>query len=141
MDKRTVSYRAIALALGIALVGAGFGLWSARETAVIKRGLAEGFAINGMFQERQPGRSTLAFLDEEGRWQHVDEHGDVMNGTFKRSAEPNGFVLLDEAGGECGSVHLTFTSKDGLYGTLYLQADDEIVRFDKTDRVPAFMEQ
>lgn len=55
MDKRTVSYRAIALALGIALVGAGFGLWSARETAVIKRGLAEGFAINGMFQERQPG--------------------------------------------------------------------------------------
>lgn len=64
MDKRTVSYRAIALALGIALVGAGFGLWSARETAVIKRGLAEGFAINGMFQERQPGRSTLAFLDE-----------------------------------------------------------------------------
>lgn len=67
MDKRTVSYRAIALALGIALVGAGFGLWSARETTVIKRGLAEGFAINGMFQERQPGRSTLAFLDEEGR--------------------------------------------------------------------------
>lgn len=66
MDKRTVSYLAIALALGIALLGAGFGLWSARETAVIKRGLAEGFAINGMFQERQPGGQRLRFLARRG---------------------------------------------------------------------------
>lgn len=141
MEKRTVSYLAIALALGIALVGAGFGLWSARETTVIKKGLTEGFAINGMFQERQPGRSTLAFLDEEGRWQRVDERGDVVNGTFRRTADPNGFVLLDEAGDEYGSVHLAFTTKDSLHGTLYLQVDDEIIGFDKTARDPAFTEQ
>ena len=53
----------------------------------------------------------------------------------------NSFDLLDNDGADCGSVHLSYASRDGMDGILYVSHKIGDFKMRRTNRVPAFIEE
>ena len=49
--------------------------------------------------------------------------------------------LLDNDGADCGSVHLSYASRDGMDGILYVSHETGDFKMRRTNRVPAFIEE
>lgn len=114
---------------------------SIRETNALKRGLADGFHLDGMYRDQETGLTSLAFLEEEdSRWQLVDNEGNTTDGSFSSTDDPNVYELIDQSGNEYGLIHLSYVTPDMDGGTLYLITGTAVLTFDKMEKIPAFYE-
>lgn len=139
--KGTASKILAALTLSVTVVLIALSLISIREANVLKRGIAEGFHLDGVYRDQKTELTSLAFHAEDGhRWQIIDGNGRQDNGSFNATSDPNIFTLIDQSGNDYGFVHLSCSSPDGNSGTLYLSAGASMVAFDKVSNKPAFVE-
>lgn len=111
-----------------------------RKVNTFEYGIAQGYNIDGIYRDAKTGLSSLSFLDEDNkRWQFVDSGGNIVNGSFRATDDPNIYLLRDESGSEYGFIHLSYTSLDGKQGALYLHVEASAIAFDKMNDVPAFV--
>lgn len=129
-----------ALTLSATVVLIAISLMSIREANVLKRGITEGFHLDGVYRDKKTNLTSLAFHAEDGhRWQLVDGNGRQTNGSFNTTSDPNIFTLIDQSGNDCGFVHVSFSSPDGNSGALYLSDGTSMIEFDKASSKPAFV--
>lgn len=110
--------------LGVLLFfAAAFGAGMRNSLDEVKRGGQEGFDLNGTYNnpgaaEPSGGISSVSFLvkDEEarsGEWQAREPDGDLLNGTFESTHDPNIYRLFDEDGNEIALAHVAYTGATG----------------------------
>ena len=131
----------IALALLVAIVAIAASAVSIRDANTLKRGISEGFLLDGVYRDQETGLTQLSFHGEDGnRWQIVDSNGNETEGSFETTGDPNIFMLADQSGDDYGFVHLSYASADGNQGSLYLNTGTSVLEFDKVSKYPAFVE-
>ena len=93
----------IALALLVAIAAIAVSAVSIKDANNLKRGISEGFRLDGVYRDRDTGLTQLSFLGEdENRWQIVDSNGNVTDGSFETTGDPNIFMLADQSGDDYG---------------------------------------
>lgn len=71
----------IALALLVAIVAIAVSVVSIKDASTLKRGISEGFRLDGVYRDQETGLAQLSFHGEDGnRWQIVDSNGNVTDG-------------------------------------------------------------
>lgn len=114
---------------------------SVGDANALKRGISEGFRLDGVYRDHATGLISLSFHEEDGhRWQIVDNNGDEVDGSFEKTDDPNIFMLADKSGDEYGFAHLSYASADGSKGNLYLNTGESVLEFDKVSKYPTFVE-
>ena len=104
-------------------------------------GAENGFGIDGMYVNDGATRPSMAILaGEDMEWQICNDDGSCLSGRLAATSDPNSFDLLDNDGADCGSVHLSYASRDGMDGILYVSHDTGDFKMRRTNRVPAFIE-
>ena len=138
MSRRVISI-ALAVVCLAALIGA-MGLFaSSRETSYLQECASEGFAVDGFYRDDKTSLETLSLHEEDNcRWQLVDKDGNIVEGQFERTDDPNILVLKKENGKEFGAVHVAYISRRRDSGQLYLFANDKVTRFYRVNTGPAF---
>lgn len=86
----------IALALLVAIAAIVVSAVSIKDANTLKHGISEGFRLDGVYRDHETGLTQLSFLGEdENRWQIVDSNGNVTDGSFETTGDPNIFMLAD----------------------------------------------
>lgn len=130
----------IALALLVAIAAIAVSAVSIKDANTLKHGISEGFRLDGVYRDHETGLTQLSFLGEdENRWQIVDSNGNVTDGSFETTGDPNIFMLADQSGDDYGFVHLAYAFADGNQGSLYLNTGTSVLEFDKVTSGPAFV--
>ena len=137
MGRRAISIALAVVCLAVLLGATGLFAIS-RETSYMQECASEGFAIDGFYRDEKTSRETLAFLEDNCRWQLVDQDGSCTNGHFKRTDDPNILVLKKENGEEFGTVHVAYISRRRNQGQIYLIRNTEVTRFYLVSTDPAF---
>ena len=102
-------------------------------------GAENGFGIDGMYVNDGATRPSMAILaGEDMEWQICNDDGSCLSGRLAATSDPNSFDLLDNDGADCGSVHLSYASRDGMDGILYVSHESGDFKMRRTNRVPAF---
>lgn len=71
----------IALALLVAMVAIAVSAVSIKDANTLKRGISEGFRLDGVYRDQETGLTSLSFHEEDGnKWQIVDSNGDETDG-------------------------------------------------------------
>lgn len=71
----------IALALLVAMVAIAVSAVSIKDANTLKRGISEGFRLDGVYRDQETGLTQLSFHEEDGnKWQIVDSNGDETDG-------------------------------------------------------------
>ena len=105
-------------------------------------GAENGFGIDGMYVNDGATRPSMAILaGEDMEWQICNDDGSCLSGRLAATSDPNSFDLLDNDGADCGSVHLSYASRDGMDGILYVSHETGDFKMRRTNRVPAFIEE
>lgn len=105
-------------------------------------GAENGFGIDGMYASDGATRPSMAILaGEDMEWQICNDDGSCLSGRLAATSDPNSFDLLDNDGADCGSVHLSYASRDGMDGILYVSHETGDFKMRRTNRVPAFIEE
>lgn len=105
-------------------------------------GTENGFGIDGMYVSDGATRLSMAILaGEDMEWQICNDDGSCLSGRLAATSDPNSFDLLDNDGSDCGSVHLSYASRDGMDGILYVSHEIGDFKMRRTNRVPAFIEE
>lgn len=105
-------------------------------------GAENGFGIDGTYVNDGATRPSMAILaGEDIEWQICNDDGSCMSGRLAATSDPNSFDLLDNDGADCGSVHLSYASRDGMDGILYVSHENGDFKMRRTNRVPAFIEE
>jgi hypothetical protein len=105
-------------------------------------GAENGFGIDGMYVNDGATRTSMAILaGEDMEWQICNDDGSCLSGRLAATSDPNSFDLLDNAGADCGSVHLSYASRDGMDGILYVSHETDDFKMRRTNRAPAFIEE
>lgn len=92
-------------------------------------GAENGFGIDGMYVNDGATRPSMAILaGEDMEWQICNGDGSCLSGRLAATSDPNSFDLLDDDGADCGSVHLSYASRDGMDGILYVSHETAISR-------------
>ena len=78
---------------------------------------------------------------EDMEWQICNADGSCLSGRLAATSDPNSFDLLDNDGADCGSVHLSYASRDGMDGILYVSHETDDFKMRRTNRAPAFIEE
>ena len=88
----------------------------------------------------RPGR-LWRFLQAKTWNGKCNDDGSCLSGRLAATSDPNSFDLLDDDGADCGSVHLSYASRDGMDGILYVSHETGDFKMRRTNRVPAFIEE
>lgn len=105
-------------------------------------GAENGFGIDGMYVNDGATRTSMAILaGEDMEWQICNGDGSCLSGRLAATSDPNSFDLLDNDGSGCGSVHLSYASRDGMDGILYVSHETDDFKMRRTNRAPAFIEE
>lgn len=105
-------------------------------------GAENGFGIDGMYVNDGATRTSMAILaGEDMEWQICNGDGSCLSGRLAATSDPNSFDLLDNDGSGCGSVHLSYASRDGMDGILYVSHETGDFKMRRTNRAPAFIEE
>lgn len=105
-------------------------------------GAENGFGIDGMYVNDGATRPSMAILaGEDMEWQICNDDGSCLSGRLAATSDPNSFDLLDNDGSDCGSVRLSYASRDGMDGILYVSHESGDFKMRRTNRVPAFFEE
>ncbi|WP_226803043.1 hypothetical protein [Collinsella aerofaciens] len=100
------------------------------------------FGIDGMYvSDSATGPSMAILAGEDMEWQICNGDGSCMSGRLAATSDPNSFDLLDDDGADCGSVHLSYASRDGMDGILYVSHETGDFKMHRTNWVPAFIEE
>ena len=122
--------------------GYGFLLRADRSEQSFIDGAENGFGIDGMYvNDGATGPSMAILAGEDMEWQICNGDGSCMSGRLAATSDPNSFDLLDNDGSDCGSVHLSYASRDGMDGILYVSHETGDFKMRRTNRVPAFIEE
>lgn len=122
--------------------GYGFLLRADRSEQSFIDGAESGFGIDGMYvSDGATGPSMAILAGEDMEWQICNDDGSCMSGRLAATSDPNSFDLLDNDGADCGSVHLSYASRDGMDGILYVSHETGDFKMRRTNRVPAFIEE
>lgn len=141
MAKSYVKIVIVGLAIGLAMtLCALFSTYKAEQSFI--DGAENGFGIDGMYASDDAIRPSMAILaGEDMEWQICNDDGSCMSGRLAATSDPNSFDLLDNDGADCGSVHLSYASRDGMDGVLYVSHETGDFKMRRTNRVPAFIEE
>lgn len=141
MAKSYVKIVIVVLAVGLAMVlCASFARYRSEQSFI--DGAENGFGIDGMYASDDAIGPSMAILaGEDMEWQICNADGSCMNGRLAATSDPNSFDLLDNDGADCGSVHLSYASRDGMDGILYVSHETGDFKMRRTNRVPAFIEE
>lgn len=128
-------------ALSLAMVlCASFARYRSEQSFI--DGAENGFGIDGMYVNDGATRPSMAILaGEDMEWQICNDDGSCLSGRLAATSDPNSFDLLDNDGSDCGSVHLSYASRDGMDGILYVSHETGDFKMRRTNRVPAFIEE
>lgn len=142
-SERIYRWSVVALAVACAVVLAtGIVYALANEAGKFASGFEHGFKLEGTWiSERPDQRSTylsFGFADDEGGvWQlaRLDEGTPPVNGYFRKTGDPNVYVLQNEEGQEVGWAHVAFTSSFGgnIDGLAYVQYQDTCYQVRRMD--------
>lgn len=141
MAKSYVKIVIVVLAVGLAMaLCASFATYRSEQSFI--DGAENGFGIDGMYASGDAIRPSMAILaGEDMEWQICNADGSCMSGRLAATSDPNSFNLLDDDGADCGSVHLSYASRDGMDGILYVSHKIADFKMRRTNRVPAFIEE
>lgn len=141
MGKSYVKMAIVCLAIGFAMtLCALFARYRSEQSFI--DGAENGFGIDGMYASDDAIGPSMAILaGEDMEWQICNADGSCMNGRLVATSDPNSFDLLDNDGADCGSVHLSYASRDGMDGILYVSHETGDFKMRRTNRVPAFIEE
>ena len=141
MAKSYVKIVIVVLAVGLAMaLCASFATYRCEQSFI--DGAENGFGIDGMYASGDAIRPSMAILaGEDMEWQICNADGSCMSGRLAATSDPNSFDLLDDDGADCGSVHLSYASRDGMDGILYVSHETGDFKMRRTNRVPAFIEE
>lgn len=129
-----------ALVALLAIVSIGVAAWVIGENVRVAAGATEGFGIDGTYTVHEGLTGQMSFHGDDGwRWQMVNSEGDVTDGRFEATADPNVYLLFDSSGKSLGIAHLACASRSGDAGTLYVLDGKDVTRYDKTASVPGFI--
>lgn len=131
----------VGLVIGLAMVlCASFARYRSEQSFI--DGAENGFGIDGMYVNDGATRPSMAILaGEDMEWQICNDDGSCLSGRLAATSDPNSFDLLDNDGADCGSVHLSYASRDGMDGILYVSHETGDFKMRRTNRVPAFIEE
>ena len=87
------------------------------------------------------GEAMAILAGDDMEWQICNDDGSCLSGRLAATSDPNSFDLLDNDGADCGSVHLSYASRDGMDGILYVSHKIGDFKMRRTNRVPAFFEE
>ncbi|NBJ67424.1 helix-turn-helix transcriptional regulator [Adlercreutzia caecimuris] len=142
-SERIYRWSVAALAVACAVVLAASVVYAlANEAGKFASGFEHGFKLEGTWaSERSDQRSTylsFGFADDEGGvWQlaRPGEGTPPVNGYFRKTGDPNVYVLLNEEGQEVGWAHVAFTSSFGgnIDGLAYVQYQDTCYQVRRMD--------
>lgn len=138
---------AICLITVLAAVGLTMLFASHHATQTFINGATNGFNINGQYKVDNDNkyRPSMAILSDDNsyvmEWQIVDENNEIFNGTFIATGDPNIYELIAEDGHTCGSMHISYVTKDNKGGLLLVSHDEigELTLIKFASR-PAFIE-
>ena len=141
MGKSYAKMAIVCLAIGLAMtLCALFATYRAEQSFI--DGAENGFGIDGMYVNDGATRPSMAILaGEDMEWQICNDDGSCLSGRLVATSDPNSFDLLDDDGADCGSVHLSYASRDGMDGILYVSHKIGDFKMRRTNRVPAFIEE
>ena len=141
MAKSYVKIAIVGFAIGLAMVlCASFATYRSEQSFI--DGAENGFGIDGMYASDDAIGPSMAILTgEDVEWQICNADGSCMSGRLAATSDPNSFNLLDNDGVDCGSVHLSYASRDGMDGILYVSHKTGDFKMRKANRVPAFIEE
>ena len=141
MAKSYVKIVIVVLAVGLAMaLCASFATYRSEQSFI--DGAENGFGIDGMYASGDAIRPSMAVLaGEDMEWQICNADGSCMSGRLAATSDPNSFDLLDDDGADCGSVHLSYASRDGMDGILYVSHKIGDFKMRRTNRVPSFIEE
>lgn len=141
MGKSYAKMAIVCLAIGLAMMlCALFATYKAEQSFI--DGAENGFGIDGMYASDDAIRPSMAILaGEDMAWQICNDDGSCMSGRLAATSDPNSFDLFDNDGADCGSVHLSYASRDGMDGVLYVSHETGDFKMRRTNRVPAFIEE
>jgi hypothetical protein len=141
MAKSYVKIVIVVLAVGLAMaLCASFATYRSEQSFI--DGAENGFGIDGMYASGDAIRPSMAILaGEDMEWQICNADGSCMSGRLAATSDPNSFDLLDDDGADCGSVHLSYASRDGMDGILYVSHKIGDFKMRRTNRVPSFIEE
>lgn len=131
----------VGLVIGLAMaLCASFAKYRSEQSFI--DGAENGFGIDGMYVNDGATRTSMAILaGEDMEWQICNDDGSCLSGRLAATSDPNSFDLLDNDGADCGSVHLSYASRDGMDGILYVSHETDDFKMRKTNRAPAFIEE
>ena len=122
------------LTIGVVIVLAAIGLSmtfaSKHATQAFIDGATNGFYINGQYKVDNDNRDrpSMAILSDDNNhvmeWQLIDENNNIFNGTFSATSDPNIYELTAEDGHPCGSMHISYVTKDNSGGLLLITHDE-----------------
>lgn len=105
---------AFAVIVVLAIVAAG----ASAERDNLRRGIDEGFKLQGTYQEFPV--SFVFGYEADDAWLRQDQQARTnTEGTFKATADPNVYHLFDADGSEVGWAHLAHSAAGGE-GMLYV---------------------
>ena len=141
MAKSYVKIVIVVLAVGLAMaLCASFATYRSEQSFI--DGAENGFGIDGMYASGDAIRPSMAILaGEDMEWQICNDDGSCLSGRLAATSDPNSFDLLDNDGADCGSVHLSYASRDGMDGILYVSHETGDFKMRRTNRVPSFIEE
>ena len=141
MAKSYVKIVIVVLAVGLAMaLCASFATYRSEQSFI--DGAENGFGIDGMYASGDAISPSMAILaGEDMEWQICNDDGSCLSGRLAATSDPNSFDLLDNDGADCGSVHLSYASRDGMDGILYVSHESGDFKMRRTNRVPAFFEE
>lgn len=141
IDKSYAKIAAVGLAIGLAMaLCASFAKYRAEQSFI--DGAENGFGIDGMYVNDGATRTSMAILaGEDMEWQICNDDGSCLSGRLAATSDPNSFDLLDDDGADCGSVHLSYASRDGMDGILYVSHETDDFKMRRTNRAPAFIKE
>lgn len=141
IGKSYAKIAAVGLAIGLAMaLCASFARYRSEQSFI--DGAENGFGIDGMYVNDGATRTSMAILaGEDMEWQICNDDGSCLSGRLAATSDPNSFDLLDDDGADCGSVYLSYASRDGMDGILYVSHETDDFKMRRTNRVPAFIEE
>ena len=141
MGKSYVKILIVGLAIGLAMaLCASFARYRSEQSFI--DGAENGFGIDGMYvSDSAIGPSMAILAGEDMEWQICNDDGSCLSGRLAATSDPNSFNLLDNDGADCGSVHLSYASRDGMDGILYVSHKIGDFKMRRTNRGPAFIEE
>lgn len=141
IGKSYAKIAAVGLAIGLAMaLCASFAKYRSEQSFI--DGAENGFGIDGMYvSDGATGTSMAILAGEDMEWQICNGDGSCLSGRLAATSDPNSFDLLDNDGSDCGSVHLSYASRDGMDGILYVSHETGDFKMRRTNRAPAFIEE